>query len=102
MIGPDAEQTLHNIHNKFSRLTQRVQIVQVEDFPEATQQHVVGVPRTWVRLFWRLANAIVCYHDHHPGPQAWMPSQNFVLIVYFFGGLKPQFCIMIFCTMTTF
>jgi hypothetical protein len=43
-------------------------MVQVEDLPEAMQRQVVGVPRAWVQLFWRLANAMVCYHETHPTP----------------------------------
>ena len=43
-------------------------MVQVEDLSEAMQRHVVGVPRPWVRLFQLLENAVVFYHDHHPGP----------------------------------
>ena len=64
----DAERTLQNIHTKFMRLTHRVPIVQVEDFPEAMQRQVVGVPRAWVRLFRWLARAVVTYHDHNPPP----------------------------------
>jgi hypothetical protein len=45
-------------------------MVQVEDLPEAMQRQVVDVPRAWVRLFQCLANAVVCYHETHPVPQA--------------------------------
>ena len=50
-MGVDVEQTLQSIHTKFVRLTHRVPMAQVEDFPEAMQQQVVGVPCAWVRLF---------------------------------------------------
>ena len=40
----DAEWKLHRIHTNFLRLTHRVPMVQVEDFPEAMQRQVVGVP----------------------------------------------------------
>ena len=43
-------------------------MAQVEDLPEAMQRQVVGVPRAWVRLFRRLARAVVTYHDHNPPP----------------------------------
>jgi hypothetical protein len=43
-------------------------MAQVEDLPEAMQRQVVGVPRAWVRLFRRLARAVVTYHDHNPHP----------------------------------
>ena len=68
MIDADAERTLENIHGNLSRLTHRIPMVQVEELLEAMQRHVVGVTRPWVRLFRWLANAAVCYHDHHLGP----------------------------------
>ena len=50
-MGVDAERTLQSIHTNFVRLTHRVPMAQVEDFPEAMQRQVVGIPRAWVRLF---------------------------------------------------
>ena len=35
IMGVDAEQTLQSIHTNFVRLTHRVPMAQVEDFPEA-------------------------------------------------------------------
>jgi hypothetical protein len=43
-------------------------MVQVEDLPEAMQRQVVGVSRAWVRLFRRLVNTVVFYHDTHLVP----------------------------------
>ena len=63
-----AEWMLQSIHTNFVRLTHRGPMAQVEDFPEAMQRQVVGVPRTWVRLFQRLARAVVTFHDHNPPP----------------------------------
>ena len=51
IMGVDAERTLQSIHTNFVRLTHRVPMVQVDDFPEAMQRQVVGVPRELVRLF---------------------------------------------------
>ena len=68
ITGVDVERTLQNIHTNFVRLTHRVPMAQVEDFPEAMQRQVVGEPRAWVRLFRRLARAVVTYHDHNPPP----------------------------------
>ena len=65
-MGMDAERTLQSIHTNFVRLTNRVPMVQVEDFPEAMQCQVVGVPWAWVHLFFHLARATVFYHDQHP------------------------------------
>ena len=68
IMGVDAERMLQIIHTNFLHLTHRVPMAQVEDLPEAMQRQVVGVPREWVRLFRRLARAVVCYHDQNPPP----------------------------------
>ena len=44
IMGVDVERTLQSIHTNFVRLTHRVPMAQVEDFPEAMQFQVVGVP----------------------------------------------------------
>ena len=67
-MGADVEQTLQSIHMNFVRLTHRVPMAQVEEFPEAMQRQVVGVPQAWVRLFQRLARVVVCCHDQNPPP----------------------------------
>ena len=61
-------QTLQSIHMNFFRLTHRVPMAQVKDLPEAMQCQVVGVPRAWIRLFWRLARVVVLYHNQNPPP----------------------------------
>ena len=40
----DVERMLQSIHTNFMRLTHRVPMAQVEDFPKAMQRQVVGVP----------------------------------------------------------
>ena len=67
-MGVDAEWTFQSIHTNFVCLTHRVPMAQVEDFPEAMQCQVVGVPQAWVQLFRRLPRAMVCYHDQNPPP----------------------------------
>ena len=67
-MGVDAERMFQSIHSNFVRLTHRAPMVQVKDFPKAMQRQVVGVPRAWVRLFRRLARAVVTFHDHNPPP----------------------------------
>ena len=47
-MGVDAERTLQSIHMKFVRLTHRVPMSQVEEFTEAMQHQVVGVPQAWL------------------------------------------------------
>ena len=68
ITGVDAEQALQIIHTNFMQLTHRVPMVRVEDFPEAMERQVVGVPQAWVRLFRRLARTVVTFHDHNPPP----------------------------------
>ena len=68
ITGVDAKRMLQKIHTKFMRLTHRVPMAQVEEFPKAMQRQVVGVPHAWVHLFRRLARAMVTYHDHNPHP----------------------------------
>ena len=68
IMGVYAERTLQSIHTNFVRLTHRVPMVQVEEFLEAMQRQVVGVPWARVQLFHRLDRALVCYHDQHPPP----------------------------------
>ena len=48
IMGADAEWMLQSIHPNFVCLTHRVPMAQVEEFPEAMQRQVVGVPRAWV------------------------------------------------------
>jgi hypothetical protein len=64
------ERVLQNVQGNLSQLTHMIPMVQVEDIREAMQRQVVGVPRAWVRLFQRLTNVVVCYHDMHPMPKA--------------------------------
>ena len=44
IMGADSARTLQSIHKNFIQLTRRLPMVQVEDFPEAMQRQVVGVP----------------------------------------------------------
>ena len=68
IMGVDVERMLQSIHTNFVRLTHRVPMAQVEDLPKAMQRQVVGVPQAWVRLFRRLARAIVKFYNHNPPP----------------------------------
>ena len=43
-MGVDVERMLQSIHTNFVRLTHRVPMAQVKDFPEAMQCQVVGGP----------------------------------------------------------
>ena len=63
--------TLHAVQRNLEGLTRQVPMAAVEDLPEAIQRRVVGVPRDWVRLFRRVATAIVFYRNTNfgQGPQ---------------------------------
>jgi hypothetical protein len=47
----EAERVLRRVEWNFTALTRMVPMVEIEDLPPSMQPHVVGAPRTWVRLF---------------------------------------------------
>lgn len=57
----EAERVLRWVERNLTALTRAVPMAEIEDLPPSMQPHVVGVPWTWVQLFWRLANAVVHY-----------------------------------------
>ena len=67
----DPDRTLHAVQMSLEGLTRQVPMAVVEDLLEAIQRRVVGVPRDWVRLFCRVASAIVFYRNMNfgQGPQ---------------------------------
>ena len=67
-MGVDAEWMLQSIHTNFVRMTHRIPMAQVKEFPKAIQHRVVGLPRAWVQLYQRLARAVVTFHNHNPPP----------------------------------
>jgi hypothetical protein len=58
-MGGDSKRAPPNVQGNVSHLMHRIPMVQVEDLLEVMQRQEVGVPRAWVWLFQRLANAIV-------------------------------------------
>jgi hypothetical protein len=72
MGGPpygEAERELRRVYMNMKALTCAVSMVDIEYLPPTMQPHVVGVPRTWVQLFWYLANVIVHYtRSNKPSP----------------------------------
>jgi hypothetical protein len=61
----EAERVLRRVERNFTALTRTVPMAEIEDLPPSMQPHVVGAPRTWVRLFRRLANAVDQYNRAH-------------------------------------
>jgi hypothetical protein len=64
LVG-EAERVLRRVERNFTALTCTVPMAEIEDLPPSMQPHVVGPPRTWVRLFLRLANAVDQYNRAH-------------------------------------
>jgi hypothetical protein len=61
----EAERVLRRIEWNFTALTHTVPMAEIEDFPPSMQTHVVGAPRTRVRLFRHLAQAVHDYNRAH-------------------------------------
>jgi hypothetical protein len=61
----EAERVLRRVEQNFTALTRTVPMAEIEDLPPSMQTHVVGAPRTWVRFFRRLAQAVHDYNRAH-------------------------------------
>jgi hypothetical protein len=61
----EAERALRQIEWNFTELTRTVPMVEIEDLSPSMQTHIVGVPRTWVRLFRHLGRAVHDYNRAH-------------------------------------
>jgi hypothetical protein len=55
------ERVLRWVEQNLTALTRTVPMPEIEDLPPSMQTDVVGVPRTWVHLFRRLANNFFHY-----------------------------------------
>ena len=63
----DSDRTLQAVQRNLEGLTRQIPMAAVEDLPEAVQRRVVGVPRDWVRLFRRVATAVMFYRNTTSG-----------------------------------
>jgi hypothetical protein len=61
----ETERVLRRIEWNFTTLTRTVPMAEIEDLPPSMQPHVVGAPRTWVRLFRHLAHVVDDYNRAH-------------------------------------
>jgi hypothetical protein len=61
----EAERCLRRVEQNFTELTRTVPMIEIEDLPPSMQTHMVGLPRTWVRLFRRLGRAVHDYNRAH-------------------------------------
>ena len=63
----DSDRTLQDVQRNLEGLTRQIPMAAMEDLPEAVQRRVVGVPRDWVRLFRRVATAVMFYRNTTSG-----------------------------------
>ena len=61
----EAERALRQIEQNFTELTRTVPMIEIEDMPIPMQRYMVGLPRTWVRLFRCLAQGVHDYNRSH-------------------------------------
>ena len=61
----EAERCLRRVEWNFTELTRTVPMIEIEDLPIPMQTHMVGLPRTWVRLFRHLGRAVYDYNRAH-------------------------------------
>jgi hypothetical protein len=61
----EAERVLRRVEWNFTALTRTFSMAEIEDLPPSMQPHVVGAPRTWVRLFRHLAHVVDYYNRVH-------------------------------------
>jgi hypothetical protein len=61
----EVERVLIQVERNFIVLTRTVPMKEIEDLPPSMQPHVVGAPRTWVRLFRHLSRVVDDYNRAH-------------------------------------
>jgi len=61
----EAKRCLRRVERNFTDLTRTVPMIEIEDLSPSMQTHLVGLPRTWVRLFRRLGRAVHEYNRAH-------------------------------------
>jgi hypothetical protein len=65
LLAGEAKRVLRQVEWNFTALTRTVPMEEIEDLPPSMQPHVVGAPRTWVRLFRCLTHAVDDYNRAH-------------------------------------
>jgi hypothetical protein len=87
----EAERALVRIERNFTELTRTVPMIDIEDMPPSLQTHMVGLPRSWVRLFRRLGRVVHDYnraHSPEPTRRLFMCLEHSCII--FFEGISPS------------
>ena len=54
---------LHFIEGKLVSLTCDVLTLSIEKIPFSMQEHVVGVPSSWLRLLQKVSRVVLCYRE---------------------------------------
>jgi hypothetical protein len=57
----DSKRVLRQVERNLVVVTHTIPMDEIKDLPLSMQPHVVGVPWTWVHIFWHLANCIIHY-----------------------------------------
>ena len=61
----EAERALRQVEQNFTELTRIVPMIEIENMSIPMQRDMVGLPRTWVRLFRHLGQAVHDYNRAH-------------------------------------
>jgi hypothetical protein len=64
-LAGEAERCLRQVERNFTELMRTVPMIEIEDLPPSMQSHMVGLPRSWVRLFRCLGRAVYDYNRAH-------------------------------------
>ena len=64
-LAGEPARALRRVEQNFTELTRTVPMIEIEDLPPSMQTHMVGLPRTWVRLFRRLGRDVYDYNRAH-------------------------------------
>ena len=49
------------VEGNLARITHHVPTLRMERIPMAMQDHVVGVPPSWLHLLWNVSMVVLCY-----------------------------------------
>ena len=60
----EADEDLGDLEENLQRMTVGIPYVTTDDLPRCYQSHTARVSRQFSRLFRRVAQAIMCYHEH--------------------------------------
>ena len=62
---PQGDDITRELEENLERLTLDIPDADIDDLPTRYQRSTVGVPGRFSRLRHRVAQAVMCYHEHH-------------------------------------